>query len=66
MANSNVRKIDNETLPNLRVRAAQLSLSMEEEEVRQILKQAVPAPEWLGDLAIRLFNLTYDGEALNF
>lgn len=65
MANSNVRKIDNETLPNLRV-LAQLSLSMEEEEVRQILKQAVPAPEWLGDLAIRLFNPTYDGEALNF
>jgi len=46
-----VRKLDEETLNRLRDRAARHGVSMEE-EVRQILKRAVAAPERLGDLAM--------------
>ncbi len=55
MANLSVRKLDEETLARLRVRAANHGVSMEE-EVRQILKESVAAPEQLGDLALRLFG----------
>lgn len=55
MANLSVRKLDEETLTRLRVRAASHGVSMEE-EVRRILKQAVGAPERLGDLALQLFG----------
>ena len=55
MANLSVRKLDEETLTRLRVRAASHCFSMEE-EVRQILKEAVAAPERMGDLALQLFG----------
>ena len=63
MANLSVRKLDEETLARLRVRAARDGVSMEE-EVRRILKQAVAAPERLGDMAVRLFSPAYGGEPL--
>ena len=63
MANLSVRKIDDETVAHLRVRAARHGVSMEE-EVRRIIKQAVATPERLGDLAIRLFSPEYDGAEL--
>lgn len=55
MANLSVRRIDKETYEQLRVRAAKHGISMEE-EVRQILRRAVSAPERLGDLALRQFG----------
>ena len=55
MANLSVRKIDESTYEQLRVRAAKHGVSMEE-EVRQILKRAVSAPERLGDLALNVFG----------
>ena len=55
MANLSVRRIDDETYEQLRVRAAKHGVSMEE-EVRRILKRAVSAPENLGDLALRHFG----------
>ncbi|MCU7960014.1 MAG: hypothetical protein KZQ58_08460 [gamma proteobacterium symbiont of Bathyaustriella thionipta] len=58
MASLSVRKIDDETVAQLRVRAAGHGVSMEE-EVRRILQQAVAAPECLGDFAIRLFSPAY-------
>ena len=63
MASLSVRKLDDETLKQLRIRAAQHGVSMEE-EVRQILKRAVSAPERLGDMAVRLFSPAYGGEEL--
>ena len=58
MANLSVRKLDEETLARLRVRAASHGVSMEE-EVRRILKEAVASPERLGDLALELFGPQY-------
>ena len=58
MASLSVRKLDDETLKQLRIRAAQHGVSMEE-EARRILKQVVTAPERLGDLAVRLFTPAY-------
>lgn len=55
MASLSVRKIDEETVAHLRIRAAQHGVSMEE-EVRRFLMQAVATPENLGDLAVRLFS----------
>jgi plasmid stability protein len=55
MANLSIRKIDEETLQGLRLRAARHGVSVEE-EIRQILKRAVAAPEKPGDLAVRLFS----------
>ncbi len=55
LANMSVRKLDEETLNRLRDRAARHGVSMEE-EVRQILKRAVAAPERLGDLAMQIFG----------
>jgi len=55
MANLSVRKIDDRVYEQLRVRAAKHGVSMEE-EVRQILKRAVSAPERLGDLALNVFG----------
>lgn len=63
MASLSVRKIDDETLAQLRMRAARHGVSMEE-EARRILKQAVAAPERLGDLAVRLFSPAYGGAEL--
>ncbi len=58
MASLSVRRIDEETLTQLRLQAARHGVSMEE-EARRILKQAVSAPERLGDLAVRLFSAAY-------
>ena len=55
MASLSVRKLDDETLSRLRVRAAKHGVSMEE-EARRILKDAVNAPDCLGDLALRIFG----------
>lgn len=50
-----VRKIDEDVYERLRVRAAKHGVSMEE-EVRQILKRTVAAPEHLGNLALEYFG----------
>lgn len=63
MASLSVRKLDDEIIALLRVRAARHGVSMEE-EARQILKRAVVAPEQLGDLAVRLFSPAYGEEEL--
>ncbi len=55
MANLSIRKIDDDIYERLRIRAATHGVSMEE-EVRQILKNTVNAPERLGDLAIECFG----------
>ena len=55
MASLSVRKVDQELYERLRVRAATHGVSMEE-EVRQILKRAVKAPERLGDMALKYFG----------
>ena len=55
MASLSVRKLDDETLARLRMRAASHGVSMEE-EARRILKAAVAAPERLGDLALKMFG----------
>ena len=57
MANLSVRKIDDDVYERLRIRAAKHGVSMEE-EVRQILKRSVEAPERLGDLALKYFGQT--------
>ncbi len=61
MGNISVRKLDDETVARLRVRAAQNGVSMEE-EVRRILKRAVSAPERIGDLALTLFGRDYGAD----
>jgi len=63
MASLSIRKIDDETVASLRVRAAHHGVSMEE-EVRRILKRAVAAPDRLGDVAVRLFSPGYGAEEL--
>jgi len=55
MANLSVRRIDDDVYERLRVQAAEHGISMEE-EVRRILKQAVSAPERLGELALECFG----------
>ena len=55
MASLSIRKLDDETVARLRVRAASHGVSMEE-EARRILREAVAAPERLGDLALRMFG----------
>jgi plasmid stability protein len=57
MANLSVRKLDEDVFSKLRLRAATHGVSMEE-EVRQILKQAVTSPIKLGDMALQLFGET--------
>jgi plasmid stability protein len=63
MPSISVRKIDDETLRLLRIRAAKHGASMEE-EVRQILKRAVSTPDSLGDLAVKLFSPAYGNDEL--
>ena len=55
MASLSIKKLEEETLSRLRIRAARHGVSMEE-EARRILKNAVSAPDYLGDLAIRIFG----------
>jgi len=61
MANLSVKKLDGETLARLRARAARHGVSVEE-EARQIIQDAVSAPERLGDLAVRFFGSQYGAE----
>jgi plasmid stability protein len=61
--NLSVRKLDDETVAQLRMRAARSGVSMEE-EVRRILRQAVATPDRLGDLAVRLFSPAWGGGEL--
>lgn len=56
MANLSIRKLDDDTIARLRVRAAHHRVSMEE-EARRILRQAVTPPKRLGDLSIQLFGI---------
>ncbi len=63
MATLNVRKLDDETLVRLRVRAARHGVSAEE-EARRILRRAISAPERLGDMAVRLFSPAYGDDDL--
>lgn len=58
VANLSIRNLDDETLTRLRTRAARRGVSMEE-EARQILREAVAAPDRLGDLAVRTFGPTH-------
>ena len=55
MAGLSVGRLDDKTLSRLRIRAAKHGVSMEE-EARRILKDAVSAPDYLGDLALRIFG----------
>lgn len=55
MASLSVRKLDNRVYEQLRVRAARHGVPMEE-EVRQILSQAVKAPERISDIFIKYFG----------
>ncbi len=55
MTNLSVRKLDEETVRLLRIRAAHHGVSMEE-EVRQILFRAVSVPQRLGDMAVKYFG----------
>ncbi len=55
MANLSVRKLDDEVVAKLRLRAAQNGVSMEE-EVRRIIIQAISAPIRLGDMAVEYFG----------
>lgn len=50
-----IRKVDEETYKQLRMRAAEHGISMEE-EARRILRHAVKAPERLGDLMLHYFG----------
>ena len=54
--NLSVRRLDEETYEQLRLRAIKHGVSMEE-EARQILKQAVSAPKRLGDLFVNRFGI---------
>ena len=57
MASLSIRKLDERTLEQLRIRAARHGVSMEE-EVRRILGAAVAAPKRIGDLAVQFFGPT--------
>lgn len=58
MPSLSVRQLDEETVARLRARAASHGVSMEE-EARRILKEAVAAPERIGDLTLQLFGSTH-------
>ncbi|MEQ1636280.1 MAG: Arc family DNA-binding protein [Methylococcales bacterium] len=55
MANLSIRKLDEEVFSRLRIMATTHGISMEE-EVRQILKQALTQQVKLGDMALQLFG----------
>lgn len=55
MANLSIRKLDDDTITRLRIRAAHHRISMEE-EARRILRQAVTTPKRLGDLSVQFFG----------
>lgn len=55
MGNLSIRRLDEETMRRLRMRAARNGRSMEE-ETRRIIKEAVSTPERIGDVAVHLFG----------
>ena len=55
MANLSIRKLDEDVVAKLRIRAAQHGVSIEE-EVRHIIEQAVSVPARLGDVALEFFG----------
>ncbi len=55
MANLSIRKLDDDIIARLRIRAAHHRVSMEE-EARRILRQAVTPSQRLGDLSIQFFG----------
>ena len=55
MANLSIRKLDDKVYEQLRMRSLQHSISMEE-EVRQIITQAVAAPDKIGDVFKNFFG----------
>ncbi|MDT3705448.1 MAG: plasmid stabilization protein [Thiobacillus sp.] len=55
MANLSIRKLDDDTIARLRIRAAHHRVSMEE-EARRILRQAVTPSKQLGDLSLQFFG----------
>ncbi|OIP18013.1 MAG: hypothetical protein AUK53_01510 [Betaproteobacteria bacterium CG2_30_59_46] len=61
MANLSIRKLDDDTITRLRVRAAHHRVSMEE-EARRILRQAVATPKKLGDLSVQFFGSEFGVE----
>ena len=61
MGNLSIRRLDDETMQRLRMRAAEHGVSMEE-EARRILREAVSTPGRLGDLAVNLFGPDYGVE----
>lgn len=61
MANLSVRKLDDEIVSKLRLRAVQHGVSMEE-EVRRIIMQAVSSPVRLGDMALDIFGTDFGVE----
>ena len=55
MANLSIRKLDSEAYEQLRIRAAQHAVSMEE-EARQIIYQAVSTPESISQVFQKHFG----------
>ena len=55
MASLSVRKLNDDIVDKLRLRAAKKGISMEE-EVRRILMRAVASPTRLGDMALEFFG----------
>lgn len=55
MASLSVRKLDEDVYQQLRIRAAKHGISMEE-EVRQIISQAVKLPERMSDVFSKYFG----------
>lgn len=55
MANLSIRKLDDDTIARLRIRAAHHRVSMEE-EARRILRQAVTPSKQLGELSLQFFG----------
>ncbi len=51
MTNLNVKKIDDEVISKLRLRAIQHGISIEE-EVRRIITFAASSPDQLGDMSL--------------
>lgn len=55
MANLSIRRLEDEIYEELKARAEQHGVSMEE-EVRQILRRALAAPDRLGQFALQCFG----------
>ena len=58
MASLSIRKLEDETIQRLRIRAAEHQVSMEE-EVRRILREALAPQIRIGDLALEYFGEDY-------